>query len=149
MKLMKAKLSILALIFALAACKSSDPEPSSPIEGTWKIQSVILTDADGQETNFWALYVAFFPCSAEITYTFSNGTYTTFVPNGCVDDDGETLALLSGTGGSYTLTESTIQVDVDGSTLPGNITFSGNTATVTTVDPDDLTSTLTIVFVKV
>ncbi|MGR3810425.1 hypothetical protein [Jiulongibacter sp. NS-SX5] len=146
---MKAKLAILALLFAFASCKESDdPTPSSPIEGTWKIQGVVLTDADGQETNFWALYVAFFPCAAEITYTFDNGNYTTSVPEGCVDEDGETLALLSGTGGTYTLTDTTISVDIDGSTLPGNITFSGNTATVVTVDPDDITSTLTITFVK-
>lgn len=150
MKLMKAKLSILALLLVFAGCKTtSDPEPSSKIEGTWKIDSVVLTDSDGQETNFWGLYTAFFPCADNITYTFSNGSYSTFVPEGCVDDDGETLALLSGTGGTYILSDNTIQVDVDGQTLPGSITFSGNTATVVTVDPDDTSSTLTIVFIKV
>jgi hypothetical protein len=142
------KLYLLALIFALAACKSSDPEPTSPIEGTWKIQSIILTDANGQNTDLWAIYLESFACSSNITYTFKDGEYTTDTA-GCVDGNGDSNALLAAEGGTYTLTEDTIFVDIDGSTLPGTISFSENTATVTTINPNDLSQNMTIVFVKV
>ncbi len=144
---------ILTVLFIgiLSGCKKStnDVTPAGKLEGTWKIQSAVIKDSDGTETQFWTLYVALFPCAANITYTFSNGNYTTTVPSGCVDGDGQSLALLSGTGGTYTLVDDVVSVDIDGQTLPGKISFSGNTATVVTVDPTDITASLTIVFVKV
>ncbi len=149
MKSIKTKLLSIALLFALFSCeKVSDAISGDKLEGTWKVQSVIIKDSDGAETNFWALYLAFFPCVDNITYTFKDGTYSSNVPSGCVDDDGETLSLLSASGGTYSVTDGQVTLDVDGQALGGNITFSGNQAIVTTVDPDDLSSTLTITFVK-
>lgn len=150
---MKFKILPLVLLVLLFACKEEDTTPKDPIEGTWKITSIKRIEADNKETDFWVFAKFLYPCVADITYTFSNGSYSTSVPNGCTVEESQDLgaigALFQESSGSYTLAESVFSVNINGNQLPGNITFSGNTATVVTVDPSDLTTTISITFTKV
>ncbi|UBM60479.1 lipocalin family protein [Marinilongibacter aquaticus] len=148
---MKNKLPLIGIfLLALAwACTSNDPAPSKMV-GTWKLESAIASDDSGTEIDFWSLVKALSPCAGEVTHTFnSDGTYSTFVPAGCVNDDDEPLTLLSASGGTYTLNNDTFSIDLEGEQLEGDIAFSGNKAIVTINFTDEGgNSTLVLTFIR-
>jgi hypothetical protein len=147
MKSFKISSLFFALILLATSCKKDgDTTPKDSFEGTWKLESAVITDSDGDEFDYWALYLFAYPCARNITYTFNDGKYTTNIPTGCFDEDGESLSLLAETGGTYTLNGDVVSVTTDEGVLPGQIKFEGNKAIVTTVDEDG--DTVTITFVK-
>ncbi len=151
--MMKAKLLPFLFLIVLFSCKDKEPaEPKDQIEGTWKIQNLVLKDADGVETDFWVFAQLLYPCVTEIRYSFDGGEFKSTAPTGCATEAAETLGaigiLFQSNTGTYTLDQSTLAVNINGSVLPASISFDANTATIVTVDPSDLSTQIRIVFVK-
>jgi hypothetical protein len=142
---------VSVLIIGLIGCKKEDVGPNAKIVGTWKISSGVFKDSSGP-LDFWALYNAFYPCTKEITMSFTeDGKYSVTEPSGCVDEDGLSLFLFSKTG-TFTLTDN-ISLDIiedDMTPYKGKVVFADGkfTWTYDEVFQGEAT-TLTVIFTQV
>jgi hypothetical protein len=153
MKFLKLNVIVIfsAVILGLSGCAKEDVGPNAKIVGTWKITSGVYKDPS-QSLDFWALYNAFYPCTKEITMSFTeDGKYAVTEPKGCVDEDGLSLFIFSKTG-TFTLTNN-ISLDIiedDLTPYKGKVVFEDGKFTWTY---DELfqgqTTTLTVIFTQV
>ncbi len=140
-----------AVILGLSGCAKEDIGPNAKIVGTWKITSGVYKDPS-QSLDFWALYNAFYPCTKEITMSFTeDGKYSVSEPKGCVDEDGLSLFIFSKTG-TFTLTDN-ISLDIiedDMTPYKGKVVFADGkfTWTYDEVFQGEAT-TLTVIFTQV
>ena len=149
------KINVLAVlsifIFGMSACKKEDVGPNDKITGTWKISSAVLKDAS-ESIDFWALNNAIYPCTKEITMTFTeDGKYSTFEPSTCVGKDGGSFSLFSKTG-TFRLTDnlSLDLIEDDATPYAGKVVFENGKFTWTYVEDFQGASTsLIIIFSKV
>jgi Domain of unknown function (DUF5004) len=153
MKFLKFNALVLfsAAILGLSGCAKEDVSPNSKIVGTWKITSGTYKDTSGS-LDFWTLYNAFYPCTKEITMSFTeDGKYSVSEPKGCVDDDGLSLFIFSKTG-TFVLTDNTSLdiVEDDATPYKGKVVFADGkfTWTYDEVFQGQLTS-LIMVFTQV
>ena len=140
-------LFICAFAFLYSSCQKESAEPTSPIEGTWIIKSIKGDFAGETNVDVQAFLAAFFPCVYDITYTF-NDDKITVDDKGCVDDENASNAIISPLGGVYSFKDNILTINSDGSQLAGPITFSGNTATWTTNDPEEITNEVVVTLEK-
>lgn len=141
-------LFLFSFLFTATACQKESAEPQEAIEGTWKVKSMVGDAFGSGDVDIQAFLAAFFPCVYDITYTFK-GDKVTVDDKGCVDDDDSSNAIISPLGGVYSLQDNILTINSDGSQLAGPITFSGNTATWITNDPEEITNKVEITFEKV
>lgn len=127
MKIFRFKaLAILALfVLAFSGCKKEDVSPNSKLKGTWKINSISLKDTKGA-VDFWVFYNAAFPCTKEITMSFSeDGKYLVNEPSGCVDEEGNSYFILSKNGTFNLKDEVSLDIIEDDSTpYQGKVVFA-------------------------
>lgn len=148
MKTIKIALTI-SLLFILASCEKTETAPSEAIAGTWKIKSIVADFAGQSNVDVYAFLGAFFPCVYDVTYTFSASGMVTSDDKGCVDDVGDSNAIISKSGATYTLENGVLTVTDGGEVLTGNITFSGKTAVWTSNDPSGESDKAVTTFEKV
>ena len=144
-------IALFALIIVVGGCsKKEDVSPNAKLVGTWKIQSANIKDSS-QDFDFWALYNAFYPCTKQITMTFTDDLkYSVFEPGDCKDKNGESLFIFTKTG-SFQLTDNTKLDIIDSGATPykGTVVFETGKFTWTYTETDGgVTSTITMVFVK-
>ena len=141
------RILILFVLFTIFSCDKEETAPASQIEGTWKVKTIRGDFAGQSDVDLQAFLAAFFPCVYDITYTFKDDKISVD-DKGCVDDDNASNAIISPLGGVYSLEDNILTINSDGSQLAGPITFSGNTATWTTNDPEEITNEVLITFEK-
>ena len=141
----------LVILIGFTACKKEDVGPNSKIEGTWKITSANYKDGS-QAFDIWALYNAFYPCTKDITISFTaDNKYSVFEPTDCTDDDGESLFLFTPTG-TFTLTDDTMLdiIESDATPYNGKVVFEDGKFTWSYEETfEGELSSLVIVFTKV
>ncbi|MCP9767810.1 hypothetical protein EGI22_07790 [Lacihabitans sp. LS3-19] len=149
------KSSVLVIFFGvlvgLTGCKKEDVGPNAKIAGTWKITSANYKDSS-QAFDIWALYNAFYPCTKDITMTFTeDNKYSVFEPNDCKDDNGESLFIFTPTG-TFNLTNDTALdiIESDATPYNGNVVFEDGKFTWTYEETfEGELSSLVVVFTKV
>jgi hypothetical protein len=124
----------ISLLFIFASCEKTETVPAEAIAGTWKIKSIVADFAGQSNVDVYAFLGAFFPCVYDVTYSFSDGKVTAD-DKGCVDDSGDSNAILSAQGATYVLENGILTVTDRGEVITGSITFSRNTAVWTSNDP--------------
>lgn len=130
-----AKISSFLIVLFISSCDKTETTPTSQVEGTWKIKSIVADFAGQSNVDVYAFLGAFFPCIYDVTYTFSVSGTIAADDKGCVDDEGDSNAIVSESGATYTLENGVLTVKDGADELTGNITFNGNTAVWTSNDP--------------
>ncbi|UBM60480.1 DUF5004 domain-containing protein [Marinilongibacter aquaticus] len=134
-----------ALIVSCSKDKDEDTTPEDALEGSWKISGITIIASDDTETDYYTTLKAESPCVTDLTYVFASGKYTVENATSCSTENNDVLAILTAPG-TYSIDGNSFTMTISGFNVDGEI--SGSSATISSINPLDLTSKLRITLTK-